>query len=160
MAGANQPPEEAFRASSIQEVESCHSLFLLDLREPSDNNLVIVVGESSSRPPNDDEVPPAPGAQRTAHTVRDRVFEIAWDAYVAYSVVNESFATYSNASGREGRLFVRFTGSRFLDYVAARTWDDERVPRRHWQINCENHAIDIVSTEEPTISLRLPGPAV
>lgn len=139
---------------SSQDIERCDSLFLLDLKEPHDNGLLIVVGASSLVSPNDSDVPPVSEAQRIVYTEKDRVFEIVWDSYVAYSVVNESFAAYSDELGREGRLFARFTGSRFLDYVSERTWDDERASRRHWQINCENHAIDIVSTEEPIISLR------
>lgn len=140
--------------SSVQEIESCHSLFLLDLREPRNNSLVILVGESSLHPPSDDEALPVPGAQRIVHTELDRVFEISWDAYVAYSVVNESFGIYSDEPGRVGRLFVRFATSRFLDYVSETTWDDKRSQRRHWQINCENHTIDVVSTEDPIISRR------
>ena len=141
--------------ASIEDIESCRSLFLLDLRESENNSLLLVVGESSLAPPEVDDPPPVPGARRVAHPRDGRVFEIVWESYVAYSVVNESFATYSDEPEREGRLLVRFTGSRFLDYISARTWDDERAPRRHWQINCENHAIDIVSTEEPIISLRI-----
>lgn len=34
----------------------------------------------------------------------------------------------------------------------------EGTPRTHWQINCENHVVDVISPEEPVMSFRLPAP--
>jgi hypothetical protein len=88
---------------------------------------VLVVGEPFLADSEAGEIRPVAGAQRVVHSKGDRVFEIAWESYVAYSVVNES----------------------------ARTWDDDTTRRRHWHINCENHVVDVISTEEPLISARL-----
>jgi len=119
---------KATHPASSRDIESCASLFLLDLKEPTENSLVLVIGESSLIDPAADS-PPVPGAQRIVHRGNGRVFEIVWNSYVAYSVLNESFAAYSDEPGREGRLFVRFKQSRFLDHVSARNL----VRRRHAQ---------------------------
>ena len=142
----------------IDAIESSHSLFLLVLVEPGDNSLRIVVGESSLGDLQDLVVEGAgviKDVRPVTHRPEDRVFTIEWESYVSYVVTNESWAVYDESGPREGRLFVKFSDSSFLRYLKERTWSDDR-PRYHWQVNCENHAIDVVSLVQPIISLGHP----
>lgn len=52
--------------ATIDDVDGCHSLILLEIREPAANSLLLVAGESSLSKHNE-ETPPVPGAQRVAH---------------------------------------------------------------------------------------------
>lgn len=139
----------------VEAIESAHSLFLLELSEPQENSLRVVVGESSVGEPQDLKVD---GADFVLHDVSpikhvpgNRRFTIVWDSYITYAITNESWAVYDKSGPREGRLFVRFTESSLLRWLKEKTWEDEKR-RYHWQINCENHMLDVVSTVEPVIT--------
>ena len=80
--------------------------------------------------------------------------------YVAYSVVNESFASVDDSELFTGHLFRNYSKSRFLDYVGVATFASDDFPGklRHYGVNCLNHFVDIVSATEPIISVIRDGP--
>ena len=142
------------------EFDACDSLLLGELSEPSTNELQITVLEArATRLPDASSVDaPVPGASPVLHTPGCRIFKLYWTSYIAYSVRNESYAQ----NGRdifEGRLFRIFSRSHFLDYVGASTLVTSNYPGpyRHWSLVCLDHVIDVVSTVEPRIEVRIAG---
>jgi hypothetical protein len=85
-----------------------------------------------------------------------RRFELVWESYIAYSIVNES---YSNGEPDTSvavdglRLFVEYSRSQYLDYLSKVSFAsaDYPGPYRHWAIYCQDHTIDIASQAEPVI---------
>jgi hypothetical protein len=143
-------------------IEACNSLFLVGLTEPKENTLRIVVA-GTSLGQQQDVVDDLTGdvlvrdARPIVHAREDPVFAIEWKQYVTYAVMNESWGVFDDTGPREGTFIVRFSDSSFLRWVRSRTWEGEEAwfngePRRHWQINCENHSIDIVSMVDPEIT--------
>lgn len=143
--------------AQAEDIESAYSLFLLELTEPTENSLKVVVGESSVGEPQDLKIEGTEfvmhGVSPVKHLPSNRVFTITWETYVTYAVTNESWAVYDKSGPREGRLFVRFADSSLLRWMTEKTWEDDS-PRKHWQINCENHVVDVVSIVEPVITVR------
>jgi hypothetical protein len=157
--------------SSVAEIRSCEWLFLRTLEEPQDNALRIVVEEARAGAPADPkaaaEAASLPGlesilqgARLISHTQGCRVFEVTWPSYIAYSVRNESYVANDRHEEYEGRLLVKYTKSRFLDYVELGTFATPEYPgpSSHWGVICGNHVIDVVSTEEPEVRV-LPNDA-
>ncbi len=91
----------------------------------------------------------------SSHSEGCRVFEVVWGSYIAYSVRNESYVANDKYEQCEGRLLVKYSKSRFLDYVASGTFATAEYPGpfTHWGIICGNHIIDVASTEEPVVGL-------
>lgn len=87
-------------------------------------------------------------------------YEIIFPTYVAYSVVNESFASVDDSEVFTGHLFRSYSKSRFLGYVGVATFASDDFPGklRHYGVNCLNHFVDIVSATEPIISVIRDGP--
>lgn len=146
------------------EVNSCQYLFLREIAEPVENRLRVVVEEASAQP----EVVPIEIAGTIiegGHPVRSnetsRTFEILWDSYVAYSVIDESFATPDNTEKSDiGPHCQVYSESRFVEYVSRATWANREHPGpfNHVRIACENHVVDVVSVGAPRVRLlRLGG---
>lgn len=88
-----------------------------------------------------------------------RLFEVFWADYLAYQVVNESFSRCDDYDEYEGRLFVKYSKSRYLDFVIAAPsihfeyaefafkWSSVT----HWGLRCLDHTIDVISNNEPEI---------
>src|SRR5687768_9763252 len=153
-------------SSPISELQACEWLFLRTLEEPHDNALRIAVEEARSGAPANAKAEaklaslPAlesilEEARRIEHTDECKVFELSWGSYIAYSVRNESYVANDKSEHGEGRLLVKYSRSRFLEYVASGTFAsaDYPGPFVHWGIVCGNHVIDVASTEEPHVSV-------
>ena len=82
-------------------------------------------------------------------------YEIMFGSYIAYSVLNESFASVGESEEYSGRFFRIYSKSRFVDYVRAATFASDDYPGKstHYEIACLDHIVDIVSVDEPHISL-------
>jgi hypothetical protein len=148
------------RPASYEDIDSCHSLLMLEMTEPYDNSLRIIVGETSLGELHDLSVPGADfvfeGVRPVAHREGDRTFSLIWPSYVAYAVSNESFALRQDAKEEVGKFLRRLQGSSFQRYVGETTWWDDRYgTQRHWRVGCSNHVIDIISVDEPSIELIL-----
>jgi hypothetical protein len=141
------------------EIDACKYLFLRELGEPEENSLRLVIEEAkASGPPEDFEAVPGKvirGVRAIESDSTCRAFELVWPSYVAYSVRNESFCTRDKEELWEGRLICLYSNSHFLDYVMRATFasEDYPGPLRHWGVNCLNHVVDVVSTEDPRMQL-------
>jgi hypothetical protein len=150
--------------SPVSDLQSCEWLFLRGLSEPRDNALRIVVEEArAGRSVDAGAAAKAAGvlalepilhdARLIEHIEGCRVFELCWSSYIAYSVRNESFVANDQYEQSEGRLLVKYSKSRFLDYVALGTFasSDYPGPFVHWGVVCGNHIVDVASLAEPEV---------
>jgi hypothetical protein len=78
---------------------------------------------------------------------------VDFEAYIGYSVLNESITNLDDYEEFEGKAFRIYSKSRYLDYINVSTFasNDYPGPYKHYGIACLNHIIDIISTEEPII---------
>ena len=131
--------------SPTAELQACEWLLLRQLEQPRDNSLRIVVEEARAGALADvralAESMPHPeiaslfeGARRIEHSPGCKVFEIGWDCYIANSVTNESYVVGDEHAQSEGPVLVRYTKSRFLDYVGVATFANPQhpAPFTHW----------------------------
>jgi hypothetical protein len=148
------------------EIRSCNYLYLETLTEPGVNDLRIVLLEAVAGPPISAEelasesdpvlrsilvgsrkIDPQPGCRR---------FELVWESYIGYSVVNESYSNSEPATSvavGDRRRFAEYSSSQYLDYLAKASFasKDYPGPYRHWALYCQDHTIDIASQVEPLI---------
>lgn len=152
-------------SKEFAELDTCASLFVREISEPSRNSLRLLIEEA--------EVMPAEVAIRFAetdlgngHLVRStphsRLFEILWDNYVAYCVTNESYAMPGESEEFSGRFARLYSKSNFLDHVSRATLarDEYPGPLKHVGIVSECHIVDVVSTESPRVRQMRPRRAI
>jgi hypothetical protein len=147
------------------EIDSCHSLFLREITEPRENSLRLVLEEAFVLP---EEITVAvsgveiEGGYPVKSIEGSRLFEIAWDSYVAYSVRNESYVTGNQSGEFSGRLARIYSKSPFLDYISRATFacNEHPGPLRHFGVVSECHVIDVVSTGLPRVRQMRPRPAL
>ena len=158
--------------SLVNRIRSCSYLYLEALTEPSANAIRIVVLEAVAGAPVDadtlaSEYDPVLrsillGSRRIEPMPGCRRFELVWETYIGYSVVNESYSNgepdTSIAVG-DRRRFAEYSSSQYLDYLARASFasKDYPGPYRHWALYCQDHTIDIASQVDPVI--REIGPA-
>jgi len=142
--------------NAIAEIDDCGFLFLIELREGSRNSLHVQLAEG--RPvgvPKSIKVADTEISDCTAIEITDesRVFEIVWNSYVGYSVLNESYATPSDEESGEGNRFRIYSKSRFLQFMSAATFacDDYPGPMRHYCVGCEDQILHVLSVDPPTV---------
>ncbi|WP_407853830.1 hypothetical protein [Burkholderia gladioli] len=98
------------------------------------------------------------GARAIEHLPGCRIFDIRWSSYIAYSVVNESYASGEpETSDGSGKLFREYVRSEYLNYMHKASWacDDHPGPYRHWAAYCLNHVVDVASPSEPEITVEI-----
>jgi hypothetical protein len=144
----------------VSEISSCKWLFLNSIGEPEENSFRLEISEAMTlhdpeaevRPLNESLERGLPLGSPIRHVAGCRIFTVEWPDYVAYSVRRESYVTTDEYEVFEGRNFVRYTKSRYLDFVAQATFasDSYPGPMTHWGVFCLNHIIDVVSCSEPT----------
>jgi hypothetical protein len=150
-------------SAELSAVDSCAYLLLRTIEERSDNELRLLIDEARAGGPPDAVPsilsPHILGARLVSHQHDCRVFEFLWSSYVAYGIRNESYVAGDAYEQASGRLFRRFTRSRFLDYVSLATFAGAEYPGplKHMGIVCGNHIIDVVSTDEPTVRILSNG---
>src|ERR1700690_2890692 len=150
-------------AQLFSEINNCGYIFLREIAEPSEGRLRLLIEEAFAEPiPNSINVS---GTQiADVHPVGasdfSRLFEIQWESYIAYSVRNESFASLNEkeraAPGTHCRVFPE---SEFLSYISRATFATAEYPGpfAHVGVFCENHAVDIVSPQVPSVRNLPPG---
>jgi len=142
----------------MQQIDSAKYLYLRAIHEPKDNVLLLVVQEAGTR---DDSKNVQLGEttiseyQDIVSGEKDLVYELLFPDYISYAVTNEAFGFIDNTEVRIGRLFSIYTKSHFLNFVRTSTFASEDYPGpfTHYQVNCLNHTIDVVSTSEPEIKV-------
>lgn len=75
--------------------------------------------------------------------------------YIAYAVLNESYASVDESEECTGKYFRVYSKSRFLDYLRAASFADVDYPGKstHYEIACLDHIVEVVSVDEPEINL-------
>lgn len=153
---------------NIAAIRSCKYLSLHSISEPDEGGLRLVIHEAKAGGPVDDATLAAEplkevqellrGCSAITHGPGCRVFEVMWDSYIAYAVENESYARGEPAdSVGQGRLFIEYTKSAYLDYVAKVSFASEAYPgpHKHWSVLCLDHIVNVVSTDAPVIHMRV-----
>lgn len=136
-----------------------------EIGEPVDNELRIVIHEAKAGVVGERKVDEEQSevlkeilenAAPIEHGAGCKLFELYWPSYVAYSVRNESYTTVDDYEEFEGRLIVKYTKSRYLDFVSKATFADSIFPGplSHFGIFCLNHIIDVISAEEPIVTVE------
>jgi hypothetical protein len=128
-------------------------IYLTDLREPRDNSLRLAVAEAITGTPTEKVSGIASLLAPIIITPHSRRFELVWKNYVAYSVRNESFAQSDKERPAVVSVFLERKSSAYLRFLEETTFATAvmQKPMRHWEINCLNHCIDVVSFDEPII---------
>lgn len=91
----------------------------------------------------------------------EKIYEILFDKYIIHQTRNESLTCWDDYEEKHGNYFIIFEKSRLLDYlniaiekeIAKAYWPQGW---KHYGIYCQNHIIDIVAPEPPTIR-KLPA---
>jgi hypothetical protein len=139
------------------EINDCRSLFLADIQELGRGSLKLVVAEGL--PVGGPESITVGGVTisnctRIEPTDRSRIFELVWTHYVGYAVLNESYASVNDVEQYEGSRFRVYSKSCFLDYMSRATFacDEHPGPTRHYCIACEDHIVEVLSVDPPTVT--------
>ncbi len=139
----------------VADINSCSYLFLDELTELPGNGLRAVLREGLVSPETSSiEIGNTVlSGHRIRITEKSKSFEVAWEYYVAYAVINESFKKRSAEEVWEGSLFRAYKKSWFKDFVVATTFatDEYPGPMEHIGLSCEDHIVDVVSTKEPSV---------
>ncbi|MDM5454089.1 hypothetical protein [Peribacillus simplex] len=84
--------------------------------------------------------------------------QLEFESYISYSVIDECFSySIDNSEISKGELFRIYTHSRYLDFIKIAKNDREDIcPSEnyiHYQFPCLNHTIDVISCEEPIVTV-------
>ena len=145
----------------IEEIDSQQWLLLREIAEPDTNVLrVVLQGAKTSNETYDLDLGRAQ-IKNIHPIVSDEtcdVFEIVFRTYIAYAMLNESYASIDESEEFTGTHFRVYSKSRFLDYVRTASFADEDYPGKftHYEIASENHIVEVVSVDAPEISLLPP----
>jgi hypothetical protein len=142
----------------MQQIDSAKYLYLRSIYEPEDNVLLFIVQEAGAHgQPKDIQIGDVTisGTRDVMSDESDLAYQIVFSNYISYAVTNESYTVVDETEVRNGRLFCRYTQSHFLKFIQASTFatQDFPGPFTHYQVNCLNHTIDVVSTSEPEIKV-------
>lgn len=146
----------------IEQINNHKYLYLTDIGEPSDNILRLVIEQATTS----DEEHDMKIGETMISGLRDIVsdercfaYEIIFESYIAYSVLNESYTQVDESEIFTGNLFRIYSKSNFLDYLKLATIATEDYPGKfeHYEIVALNHVVEIASTNSPLINvLRAP----
>ncbi|MBR8644233.1 hypothetical protein KEH51_05100 [[Brevibacterium] frigoritolerans] len=114
-------------------------IYLEEILEPKENSLRLLINRSSLN--NDSPM-----------------MQLDFESFISYSVIDECFSySIDNSEVSKGKLFQIYTKSRYLDFIKLATNEREDIcPFEnyvHYQFPCLNHTIDVISFEEPKITV-------
>jgi hypothetical protein len=126
-------------------------IFLTNLHEPRENALRLAVAEAKTVVSRTQISGPASLRAPIMITSDSRRFELVWKRYIGYSVRDESFVMADKE--RPAGVFLERKSSAYLRFLEETTFATSGIqkPMRHWEINCLNHCVDVVSFDEPVI---------
>jgi hypothetical protein len=142
----------------IEQIDREEWIYFREISEPDINVLRIVIeGAKTSIETYDIDL----GGAKIADVhpiVSDETcdkYEIIFGSYIAYAVLNESYASVDEGQESTGKYFRVYSKSRFLDYVGAASFASEDYPGNstHYEIACLDHIVEVVSVDEPEINL-------
>lgn len=142
----------------IEQINQHAYLFLADISKPNVNVRRLVIEEArASGQVEDLQIGDVtiPDTRRILSDTSCFAYEVLFGSYVVYSVRNESYVMVDESEVFTGRLFRTYSASRLLDYVGVATVATNEYPEmlHHFEIVCENHIVDIVSTEQPVLGI-------
>ena len=139
-----------------EQIDQLKYVFLTDIGEPEANTLRVVIHEG--RVTDETETIEVGAAKITdVHPIvwdeTSRAYEITFPNYVAYAVVNESFANVDKYEEYTGQFFRIYSKSHFLDYVGVATFASDDYPGKstHYEIPCLDHIVEVICVGEPRI---------
>ena len=140
----------------FDEINKHKYLYLTDIGEPDENELRLVIEEAKAAGEREDlkiGETTIEGTRAILSTDDCAAYEITFEDYIGYSVLNESYVSGDDSEISEGRLFCIYTKSHYLDYIHNGTFasDDYPGPFKHYGFNCLNHIVDVASMSEPKI---------
>ena len=133
--------------------------FAISVNENSDNELNIIIAMPApinSKPDYDNqginEI--LSNATRVGPDL-NRMYEIRFERYIIYQCRNESYTCWDASEIRKGKYLIIFEKSKLLDYYENVIFDfdsdRDKSNRKHYAIYTENHIIDVIANEPPTI---------
>lgn len=133
-------------------------IYLGEIGEPEDNVLRFTLEEAGV---SDEETTieisgsELSGLQSIEVTDKSCVYEVTFENYISYSVLNESYCRVDDYEEYEGRLICVYKKSHYLNYLSKASLATSQYPGpfRHYGFNCLNHIVHVVSTDEPSINL-------
>ena len=137
-----------------EQIDSHEYLYLWEINEPDVNVLRVIVDEAKASKDVDVEIPDTPFMGNPIVSDETcRRYEITFSSYVAYAVLNESFASVDEYEQHTGRYFRIYSKSHFLDYLSVATFASDDYPGKstHYEIACLDHIVEVVSAAEPQI---------
>jgi len=138
----------------FNDINSCRYLYLKEICEPEDNCLKIIIEEAVEGDEFDSLGSSGLSGRGIQVTSESRLFELFFDSYIGYSIVDESLALPDDSEVCKGRIFCVYEKSNYLDFINKSSFasEDHPGPYIHYGINCLNHIVDIASADEPQIS--------
>ena len=86
------------------------------------------------------------------------VYRIKFESYIIYQCRNESYTCDDNTEIGKGKYLIVFEKSKLLDYYESVLFDFDtdstKAQRKHYGIYTENHIIDVIANEPPTITMQ------
>ncbi len=136
------------------------SFFLGQISEPATNRLRLLLIEAEAQGPVIESVGDIdiPGREVLPLNQTDALV-VFWKSYVSYAVRNESYALEKGAPNLVNMLIERDT-SAFRDFISSATWATDDYPGRlrHFEVICEHHVIDVISTDAPVVTRETVDP--
>ena len=85
------------------------------------------------------------------------LYRIKFESYIIYQCRNESYTCDDNTEIGKGKYLIVFEKSKLLDYYESVLFDFDtdstKAQRKHYGIYTENHIIDVIANEPPTIRM-------
>jgi hypothetical protein len=142
----------------IEQINQHRYIYLTNIGEPDVNVLRIVIEEAKVSGETKD-IDLGTAKLTDVHPIISdetcSAYEIVFGSYVAYAVLNESYASVDEYEKYTGRYFRVYSKSHFIDYVRAATFATEDYPGKftHYEIACLDHIVEVVSVDEPEIKI-------
>lgn len=142
---------------AIRQINEHKYLYLESISEPEDNSLCLILAEASSDGPEKDIAigETALSGSRAIETVSgSAIYEVLFEDYICYNVVNESYAQDAAQDKYVGKLARVYERSAYLEFVKVSTFATLEYPGpfTHFGFCCLNHCIDVISMTEPEIT--------
>lgn len=133
-------------------------IYLGEIGEPEDNVLRFTIEEAGvSEDETSIQISGSELSELRSIEVTDKscIYEVIFDNYISYSVLNESYCGVDEYEEYDGRLFCVYKKSHYLNYLSKASLATSGYPGtfKHYGFNCLNHIVDVISTEDPCIKL-------
>lgn len=144
--------------SLIEQINQHRYIYLTEIGETDVNVLRLVIEEAKISGETEDIDVGTAKLTDVHPIIADETccaYEVIFGSYVAYTVLNESYAGVDESGQYTGRYFRVYSKSNFLDYVRAATFASEDYPGKftHYEIACLDHIVEVVSVDEPEIKM-------